>query len=128
MAILRFRSTILLVGILGIALSCTAPQPQESEETEARRVFHVQLHMTEEKDEADRVVGEALEWWEEQPPSARPPLADSDGSPVDVAWRPPLYRVQLGPFATKEQAESVLSEARSDFPEAFVAPERLPAQ
>lgn len=111
-----------------LALSCTGPQPQEPEEAEPNRVFHVQLQMTEEKDEANRVLGEALAWWKELPPSDRPPLTETDGSPVDIIWKAPLYRVRLGPFSTQEQAKSVLSKARSDFPEAFVAPERVPAK
>lgn len=125
------RSAILLMGVLVIALSCTGPQPEQPEdpeEAEVQRIFHVQLHMTEEKDEADRVLGEALSWWEGQPSSERPPLAESEGRPVDITWKAPLYRVRLGPFATREHAESVLSDARSEFPEAFVAPERVPAQ
>lgn len=125
---LSVRSAILFTGVLLIGLSCTGPQPQEPEETEVQRVFHVQLHMTEEKDEADRVLGEALSWWENQSPSDRPPLVETKESPVEIMWKAPLYRVRLGPFATREQAEAVLSDARSDFPEAFIAPERVPAQ
>ncbi len=128
MAHVSVRSALLLAGVLFIALSCAGPQPQEPDEGEAQRVFHVQLHMTEEKDEADRVLGEALSWWENQSPSDRPPLVETEESPVDIMWKAPLYRVRLGPFATREQAETVLSDARSDFPEAFIAPERVPAQ
>lgn len=125
---LLVRSVVFLGGVLLIALSCSGPQPQESGEGDVQRVFHVQLYMTEEKDEANRVLGEALSWWRDQPSSDRPPLAETEGPPVEIIWKAPLYRVRLGPFASKEQAESVLSEARSDFPEAFVAPERVPAQ
>jgi hypothetical protein len=46
---------------------------------------------------------------------------------VSIKWRAPFYRVRIGPFATEQQAETVLEEAHSTFPDAFVAPDRVEA-
>lgn len=119
------RSFCVLVGAFLLALSCTGPQSQAPEKADETRVYHVQIQMTEEKDKADQTLGQALRWWKELPASKQPPLAGAENSPVHIEWQAPLYRVRLGPFATREQAEAVLTEARSAFPDAFVAPERV---
>ncbi|PSQ78623.1 MAG: SPOR domain-containing protein, partial [Bacteroidetes bacterium QH_6_63_17] len=49
----------------------------------------------------------------------------ASASAVTINWKPPFYRVRLGPFATRQQAEAVLQAARSVFPDAFVAPKRI---
>lgn len=122
------RSSCVLVGAFLLALSCTGPQPQAPEKEDETRVYHVQLQMTEEKDRADQTLGQALKWWKELSSSKQPPLAESEESPVHIEWKAPLYRVRLGPFATREQAETVLTEARSAFPDAFIAPEQVSTQ
>lgn len=122
----------LLLGSLLLGLSCSGPSPDgngpaDAEERPAR-VFHVQLGMEEEKDVATQTVSEAVAWWNEHASSlaARPlDIGEEHDSPVHLVWKAPLYRVRLGPFASREEAEKVLAAAQSSFPEAFVAPERL---
>lgn len=116
----------------GLFLSCSGPAPNQSGTTSgagaAERVYHVQLQLTDDKDQAAVVLGRAQQWWQEQPPSKHPSLVDdvpSSDPPVTMVWKAPFYRVRLGPFATKEQAETVLQAARPTFSEAFVAPERI---
>jgi len=81
------------------------------------------------KAQADRVMSDALNWWQAHASSLEPDPLDRaerpDQAPVVIAWKAPLYRVRLGPFASRAQAEDVLSAARSSFPEAFIAPHRL---
>jgi len=81
------------------------------------------------KAQADRVLSDALDWWQAHASSLKPePLnraSSDDRAPVAIAWKAPLYRVRLGPFASRAQAEDVLAAARSSFPEAFIAPDRL---
>lgn len=119
----------LFIGGVLLAISCTGPSPDATEsdvEDERSRVYHVQLDMTEEKAEANQTLGRALEWWDEQSSSEVPrPLAPSEDSVVNIAWQAPLYRVRLGPFASRAQADSVLHAAQSAFPDAFVRPERV---
>lgn len=127
-----FAGLGLLIGGLIVGISCTGPSPDATEsdaEDERSRVYHVQLDMTEEKAEANQTLGQALEWWDEQSPSEVPrPLATSGESVVNIAWQAPLYRVRLGPFASRVQADSVLQAAQSAFPDAFVRPERVSSQ
>lgn len=91
-------------------------------------MYHVQLQLTDDKDQAAAVLGRAQQWWQEEPPSNHPSLVDdapSSDPPVTIVWKAPFYRVRLGPFATEEQAETVLDAARQRFSDAFVAPARI---
>lgn len=85
--------------------------------------------MVKDKAKADRALSTALDWWQAHASSLNPePLGRAgrpDRAPVVIAWKAPLYRVRLGPFASRAQAEDVLAAARSSFPEAFIAPDRL---
>lgn len=112
--------------------ACSAPGPASdpTNPESGTRVYHVQLQLTEDKDRAVQTLNQALRWWEQQPASERPPLVrgvQSSETPATIKWKAPLYRVRLGPFASEQQAETVLEAARSAFPEAFVAPDRLEA-
>lgn len=118
----------LLIGGVVLGVSCSGPSSTPSEgveEDRPSRVYHVRLDVTEKKGAANRILGRALEWWEERSNtfSARP--LSSAESPVAVVWQAPLYRIQIGPFASRSEADSVLQEAQSAFPDAFVSPERL---
>lgn len=115
----------LLIGGVVLAVSCSGPSPEETDGAAPSRPYHVRLDVTEKKDAANRTLGRALEWWAENADavSARP-VASDDDSPVAVVWRAPLYRVQIGPFPSRAQADSVLQIAQSTFPDAFVSPAR----
>jgi hypothetical protein len=79
--------------------------------------------MTREKEAANQILGRALTWWEARAGTAVPrSLAAPGESSVTVAWRAPLYRIRVGPFASRAQADSVLRVAQSAFPGAFVRP------
>lgn len=118
----------ILIGGLVLAVSCSGPSPDAAEEPDGAdrsRRYHVRLDVTERKEAANQTLGRALEWWGDhsETVSARP-LASGDDSPVAVVWRAPLYRIQIGPFPSRAQADSVLEIARSAFPDAFVSPAR----
>lgn len=131
---LRFWALGLLIGVWvgGMLLgACSGPAPEStgrsSEGEPGTRIYHVQLRLTEDKARAARTLGRAEQWWREQAPADRPPLAKSAPSanaPVTIVWKAPFYRVRLGPFAAEAQAEAVLDAARPAFPDAFVAPGR----
>lgn len=128
--LLRAGATGLLLGAL--VLACSGPAPNESSTTPGpdagTRIYHVQLQLTDDKDRAAAVLGRAEQWWQEYASSARPPIVEgtqSSDTPTDIFWKAPFYRVRLGPFATKEQAETVLEAARPTFSDAFVAPSRV---
>ncbi len=126
----RIGPELLLGALLLGACSAPGPASNPTNPESGTRVYHVQLQLTEEKDQAVETLNQALRWWKRQPASERPPLvrnSQSSEPPVSIKWKAPLYRVRLGPFASEEQAETVLDAARSAFPEAFVAPDRLEA-
>jgi len=123
--------------LLGTALfACSGPSPSSSpvdskSEGPPDRVYHVQLQLTEDKDQAEVILSRGLQWWNRQPSSSRPPLvqeASSSDAAVSIKWKAPLYRVRIGPFATEQQAQTVLEQAHSVFPEAFLAPGRVDDQ
>lgn len=136
--LIRWESTRPLFLVLGLLLSgnlllaCTGPGSTRSSVSTApeagTRIYHVQLQLTDEKERAVEILGRGERWWAKQPASVRPPLVEgtqSSDPAVHIEWKAPFYRVRLGPFATEQQAESVLDAARSAFPDAFVAPDRV---
>lgn len=129
---LRRRFALVGVWIAGAFLfACSGPAPESSspspEVEPGARIYHVQIGLTEDKNQANELLVRAERWWSTQPSSDRPPRAEglqSSDPPVTITWKAPFYRVRLGPFATEKQAEAVLKVARSSFPDAFVAPGR----
>ena len=121
----------LLLGAAFLGGCSGAAPPTDSSGAEPRsRVYHVQLRLTEDKDQAEAILSQGLRWWNQQPASSRPSLVEdarSSDTAVSIKWQAPFYRVRIGPFATEQQAETVLEEAQSTFPDAFVAPERVDA-
>lgn len=112
-------------------MSCSGPSPDQGGRSAPEgpaRVYHVQLDMTKDKDTAHRYLSKALAWWGEQSSASLPePLSlpdRSSDSPVTIVWKAPLYRVRLGPFASRSAAQTVLGAAQSSFPNAFIAPEQ----
>lgn len=132
-----FRTLYALIGVWmagSFLVSCSGPAPEstsQSPEVEpGARIYHVQLGLTEDKNQAHETLGRAERWWNKQPSADRPPLAQgtqSSNSPVTIKWKTPFYRVRLGPFATEEEAQTVLDAANSAFPDAFVVPDRAQA-
>lgn len=123
----RPGALILVSCVLALA-SCSVLRPEGAgRDREAQRVYRVQLQMTKDKQDALQIQRRAKEWWSAQPPSKKPPLVEAaaTGEVVIVVWQAPLYRVRLGPFASRSQAESVLSAAQETFPDAFVVPDRI---
>lgn len=130
-----FRALGVAIGLLlcvAVAVSCSAPRlggdEEEAPPEPPARVYHVQVLMTEEKSEAARAQSQAREWWNSQGDANRPPLVEGTSSssrPVTIEWKVPFYRVRLGPFAERSQAQAVVESARSAFPDAGVTAARV---
>ena len=64
---------------------------------------------------------EAEAWWGD--------VRGASGAPRDlmpvVAYLQPYYRVRLGAFEFRDEAEGALTFVRQRFPEAFVVPDRV---
>ena len=127
---LRIVTAILLGAVFLGGCSGPAPSADSSGTEPGSRRYYVQLQLTEDKDRAEAILSQGLRWWNQQPASSRPSLVEdarSSDTAVSIKWQAPFYRVRIGPFATEQQAETVLEEAQSTFPDAFVAPERVDA-
>lgn len=85
--------------------------------------------MSREKAQANQTLTDALDWWRDHASALSADLVSTPGraseAPVTIMWKAPRYRVRLGPFASRSEAEDVLAAVESTFPEAFIAPERL---
>jgi len=101
-----------------------ASAAREERRPPENRSYHVQVRTVESKSDADRAVSEVMDWYASLSAARRPPiLSDKEQVPVDVRWKPPFYRVRLGPFETEEEARSVLGIIQESFPKAFIARE-----
>ena len=124
-------SLCLALIVAGCTGSRESSEDERSGDWEPRvtRVYHVQIRMTERKTVADRTVGAVMSWWREQPAAERPSaVAGIDELPVRIVWRPPLYRVRVGPFTTRDRAQTMLDVLEGPYPDAFIAPERMQAE
>ncbi|HLT48733.1 MAG TPA: SPOR domain-containing protein [Rubricoccaceae bacterium] len=83
--------------------------------------FRIQVFSSDSRDAAERVRSEAAAWWREVRGTAGAP---SDLTP-DVAYLQPYYRVRLGAFEFRDEAERALAFVRARWPEAFVVPDRV---
>ena len=123
----------LWVGALLLTVSCmpahvASDPPRDATTREPRerpsKTYHVQVRTVEEKSEADKAVSEVMTWFDALERNERPlPLSRVSTVPVDVRWKAPFYRVRVGPFTSKEAAESVLQSIQRRFPDAFIAKE-----
>lgn len=88
--------------------------------------FRIQLVTTPEKDAADAYVEQAIDWWAALPAGRRPDyLATGNELDVKIAWRQPYYRVRVGSFASRAEAEAALEAVRARFPDAFIVPDTV---
>jgi hypothetical protein len=78
--------------------------------------------MSGDRGEADALVEHAIGWYQGLSPAQRPAYLGGSELDVDVAWRPPYYRVRIGSFANRSEAERALAVVARRFPEAFAVP------
>ncbi|WP_028566754.1 SPOR domain-containing protein [Salisaeta longa] len=129
-------SRVFVAGGLALLLAgCATPRntapsagapapPAERPGRPVERVYLVQLDQVDAKARADSVVAATFAWWRTLRPRPEA-LASYDDPPVRIVWKPPFYRVRLGPFITEQRARAALQTAQSAFPNAFVVPHRV---
>lgn len=94
----------------------------------AGRGYRIQIYSTQDKRSADRRAEQVVAWWREQlragqlddlyPYEPSPP-------PVYQDFRQPYYRVRVGNFASRTEAQRMLRVVERRFPSAFIAPDRV---
>lgn len=103
------------------------PAPDEPAGPSTRTIdgYRIQILTTGEKDEADRQVTQAEQWWRALAPAERPPHVGEEDLYVTVAWRQPYYRVRIGRFASRSEAERALDTISRQYSDAFIVPDRV---
>ena len=81
--------------------------------------FRVQVFTSASRDAAEGVRAEAVSWWERAQTQPGAP----ESLEAVVSYRQPYYRVQLGAFATRDEADAALVLVRRQYPEAFLVPD-----
>ena len=100
-----------------------APPPQAPREPQPTQVegFRVQVFSSASRESAEVVRDEAVAWWEG--------VQNEPGAPgqleATVAYLQPYYRVRLGAFAARQDAEAALALVRRRYPEAFLVPDTV---
>ncbi len=82
--------------------------------------FRIQVLSSVEKDVAIRQEEAIKAWWRSIPAGQRPAFF-SDPIRVYLGYRQPYYRVRVGNFSTRQQAETALAYLQDSFPESFIA-------
>lgn len=108
------------------------PAPERAEEEDERtprtrtvQGFRIQVLTTSEKEAADAQAGAAEAWWRNLSAQQRAAFRAQGDLPVEVAWKAPYYRVRVGAFASRGQAQQALETVTARFPEAFIVPDRV---
>jgi hypothetical protein len=78
--------------------------------------FRVQVFTSDDRASAERVRAEAEAW-------ARGQGGPAGGLRGEVAYLQPYYRVRLGEFESRDEAELALAAVRARYPEAFLVPD-----
>ncbi len=82
--------------------------------------FRVQVFSTQNRRAADEMVEDVRAWWQEAKQDA-PGRLFGDEIDVVIAYRQPYYRVRVGAFATRDEAEDALAVVQKAFGDAFIA-------
>lgn len=99
------------------------PEPVEAEGPATVQGFRIQLFSSDNKPSADRVYDDAVRWWNTS--SGLPETADAFpfGFEPAVVFSRPYYRVRVGAFRSRSEAESALEVIRRQYPDAFIVPD-----
>lgn len=88
--------------------------------------FRIQILTTPDKREADEEMAEAMDWYRSLPASKRPPyLGSGSDLSIDARWQQPYYRLRVGTFASRDEAQQALSVVRDAYKDAFLVPEQV---
>ena len=91
--------------------------------TQTMEGYRVQVFSSQERSDAESVYERANNWWEGL--DDRPEGLLADELPVYITYRQPYYRVRIGDFRTRSEAEQALEYVRSEFSDAFISPDTV---
>ena len=89
--------------------------------------FRIQISNVPSKAEADAQLEDFVAWWREQKQqgTSGTPLFRRADPPVYIAYRQPYYRVRVGDFVSRIQAEQILPRLRDRYPGALIVPDMV---
>ena len=87
--------------------------------------FRIQIHSSLDKEGAVASEERAKEWWRTLPASEKPSSMGGASLSVYLKFVQPYYRVRVGNFATREEAEVALQVISARFPRAFIVVDRV---
>lgn len=82
--------------------------------------FRIQVFSSLEREEAEEQRERVSTWWRENVGEM-----SSEASPVVVRFRQPYYRVRVGNFTSRAEAEQLLGRLNDAFDTAFVVPDEV---
>ena len=87
--------------------------------------YRIQVFSSAEKSAAEGVRDEAAGWWRtvQNDPDALELLPS--GLPMEVDFNQPYYRVRLGAFEYRREAEQAIRVIQRRFPDAFIVPDTV---
>ena len=84
--------------------------------------FRIQIFSSQQKTIAERRLTEARDWWAQLREDADvPDDLFPEQLPAVIEYRQPYYRVRIGSFAEREEAEEALAVVKRQYPDAFIA-------
>ena len=88
--------------------------------------FRVQVYSAQAKTDADEQLQAVLDWWETIKTSDDVPATYRGRDlPVYVVYKQPYYRVRVGDYTSRPQADQLLSLIDDAFPQAFIVPDEV---
>ena len=87
--------------------------------------FRIQIHSSLDRATAVEAEQRVKSWWIGIPLEERPEGVFGGGLPVYLKYAQPYYRVRVGNFATRDEAELALTLVQEEFSGAFIALDRI---
>lgn len=85
--------------------------------------FRVQIFNSIDRAQAIQQEEAAKAWWRSLPSEQRPAQLWPEALPIYTVYRQPYYRIRVGDFATRPEAERALNFVKRHYPDAFIAPD-----
>lgn len=102
-----------------------APEPVENNGPQTVQGFRIQLFSSDNKPSADRIYDDAVRWWSTRSGSQEATNAFPFGFQPAVVFSRPYYRVRVGAFRDRNEAEVALEIIRAQYPDAFIVPDAI---
>ncbi|MEM8599695.1 MAG: SPOR domain-containing protein [Bacteroidota bacterium] len=100
-------------------------EPPEPEGPRFVQGYRIQVFSSPDKAAADRVADNVEAWWRSVRRSPSVPSSMAGNATPEVLYLQPYYRVRMGSFQYRDEAESALDFVRQRFGDAFLMPERI---